>query len=154
MGEYLTKIKFSAMWKEAREFYSKYPEQTWKNILSFGDSEYEHDAAQDLGWRRKTPARERLRIKTIVTPTCPGIKALTNRLRIANAIMPAYINFDGNLDVDLNTPDRLRAIADALEMPELRNVIPEEPLEEVDEAKMEADLTELTAILHDRLALQ
>mmetsp|Transcript_21748 Transcript_21748/g.47510 ORF Transcript_21748/g.47510 Transcript_21748/m.47510 type:complete len:339 (+) Transcript_21748:63-1079(+) len=147
----LTKAKFTAMQKEAKRFYSQYPEQTWKNILSIGDAKYEHDAAQDLAFRRRAPERERLRLKALITPACPRINDLTYRLRLATILWPAYVNFDGDLDLDMNTPERLQAIADALDMPELRGVIRPTPIREEDEAALEEDFDEVTVIVQNRI---
>lgn len=149
--EELMKAKFFAMRREAKDFYSQYPEQTWKNILSIGDAKYEHDASQDLAFHRKGPDRERLRMKSLITPVCPTISDLTYRLRLANLLWRAYVNFDGDLDLDMNTPDRLQAIADALDMPELRGVIRSTPIREEDEAAMEEEFDEVVMLVQERL---
>jgi len=41
MESYLTAAKSHAMRREAQQFYKQYPSQSWKNILSIGDSEAE-----------------------------------------------------------------------------------------------------------------
>lgn len=121
--EKMMKAKFEAMRKEASAFYSQYPDQTWKNIISVGDARYEHDAAQELAWRRRSPDRERLRIKTLISPSSPSIAALTYRLRLQTLLWPAYVKYDGDLDFDMNTPEGLRVCAEALGLPELKSVI-------------------------------
>jgi hypothetical protein len=45
--EECTMAKYAAMKAEAKKFYSKYPGQSWKNILSIGDMCYERDSK---GW--------------------------------------------------------------------------------------------------------
>eukprot|EP00928_Gymnodinium_smaydae_P061131 TRINITY_DN45289_c0_g1_i1.p1 TRINITY_DN45289_c0_g1~~TRINITY_DN45289_c0_g1_i1.p1 ORF type:complete len:342 (-),score=78.85 TRINITY_DN45289_c0_g1_i1:89-1114(-) len=147
----LTKAKFVAMRQEAKKFYSQYPEQTWKNILSVGDAKYEHDAAQEVAFRRRALERERLRLKALLTPASPSVADLTYRLRLATILFPAYVQFDGDLDLDMNTPERLQAIADALEMPELRDVIRPTPIREEDQTALEEDLDEITIRVYQRL---
>lgn len=149
--EELTKAKFIAMRREAKEFYAQYPDQTWKNILSVGDAKYEHDAAQDLAFRRKSPEGERLRLKAVITPASPSINDLTYRLRLATLLFRAYVHFDGDLDLDMNTPERLQAIADALEMPELRSVIRPMPIREEDEDELEDEFDEVAIIVQNRI---
>jgi len=119
----LTKAKYVAMRKEARAFYSQYPDQTWKNIISVGDAVYEHDAVQDVAFRRNGPARERLRLKATTTPANPSLKQLTSRLKFELILFPAYVYHDGDIDLNMNTPERLQALANALDMPEMTDVI-------------------------------
>jgi hypothetical protein len=146
-----TKCKYLAMRREASRFYSQYPDQTWKNILSVGDARYEHDAAQELAFRRKGSERENLRLKAIITPVSPTLRDLTYRLKLATLWLPALVKFDGDLDVDMNTPDQIHAIADGLGMPELRNVIRQLPLAPEDEANLDAELDELAVIVQNRV---
>jgi hypothetical protein len=149
--EMLTKAKYAAMRQEAKDFYSQYAEQTWKNILSVGDSKYEHDAAQDLAFRRRAPARESLRVKAIVTPLSPTIRDLAYRLRLATLLWPAYVNFDGDLDLNMNTPEQLYAIADSLCMPELRGLVRPLPISEEVEESLVDDFDEVALLVHDRI---
>lgn len=149
--EQLKRAKFFAMRREARAFYSKYSTQTWKNILSVGDSKYEHNAAKDLAFRRKAPERECLRIKAIVTPVRPLLRDLIYRLKLSTLLWPVYVNFDGDLDCDMNSPDQLPAVADALGMPELRSRIRNFPICEEDEDALIDDFDELAVLVHDRL---
>merc|ERR1711924_157889 len=52
--------KQQAMTREAGEFYSRYPGQSWKNVLSIGDSMCEYIAMQRLGsLRRAVGGKER-----------------------------------------------------------------------------------------------
>jgi hypothetical protein len=149
--EQLMKAKFYAMQKEAKKFYSKYPNQTWKNILSVGDAKYEHDAIQELGFHRKAPQRERLRLKAVVTPVSPLIADLTYRLRLATLLWPAYVHYDGDVDLDMNSQARLHAIADALEMPELRSVIRPTPIREEDEVALDEEFDEVAILVQNRI---
>jgi len=95
--------KFRAMQKEVRRFYSRYCKQTWKNIISIGDAHYEHDAAQDLALTRQGPQRERLRLKTIITPAKPSIASLSSRLKLGSSLALARLaELDDDLDHDMN----------------------------------------------------
>mmetsp|Transcript_8716 Transcript_8716/g.16512 ORF Transcript_8716/g.16512 Transcript_8716/m.16512 type:complete len:359 (+) Transcript_8716:70-1146(+) len=116
----LTKVKQGAMRKAAREFYSKYPGQTWKNILSIGDMPYEHNAVQEMTFMRRAPARERLRTKAITLPSEPSVSLVTFRLEFLARVMPAIVHYDGDISVQLQAfQDHSKALAAALEMPAL-----------------------------------
>jgi len=101
MESYLTAAKTHAMRKEAREFYKQHPSQSWKNILSVGDASYEHDAVQELAFRRPSSKREKLRTKAIMLLEQPSISELTTGLLLARHLLPAFVRWDGDLDVDM-----------------------------------------------------
>mmetsp|Transcript_17719 Transcript_17719/g.37661 ORF Transcript_17719/g.37661 Transcript_17719/m.37661 type:complete len:378 (+) Transcript_17719:46-1179(+) len=118
--EHLTWAKYEAMRREAKRFYRKYSGQSWKNILCIGDSSYEHDAVAELALRRVGPDRERLRTKAIIVPTEPSLSEITQRLFLHSAVLPAYVDFNGDLQVDMTTgEDPMEVIVDALGMPSL-----------------------------------
>jgi len=140
----------------AAQFYSRYPEQTWKNILSIGDMKYEHDAVQELALSRQSAAREFLRTKAILLPGGPSLSELTLRLRFSCLMLPAYVRFNGNIDLDLRrAPDPLEAIARALGIPELgslefpRHAWGRTPVPEQQTA--DAALDEVAVTVHDSL---
>jgi hypothetical protein len=118
----MTTAKYVAMKREAELFYSSYPGQSWKNVLSIGDMAYEHDAAQDLTFRHK-PKRgthERLWTKTLVVPSAPSLSEITMRLHFLRLMLPVYVRFEGNFDLNLSKEvDPLFALARTLRMPEL-----------------------------------
>jgi len=115
--------KLEAMKCIANEFYSKYPEQTWKNILSLGDMKYEHEAVQELAFSRRFMHRECLRTKAILLPRRATLSELTLRLQFSRLLLSAYVQHNGDLDLDLRrAKDPLRAIATALGMPQLGDV--------------------------------
>mmetsp|Transcript_27424 Transcript_27424/g.91125 ORF Transcript_27424/g.91125 Transcript_27424/m.91125 type:complete len:365 (-) Transcript_27424:226-1320(-) len=118
-----TRAKRTAMRRECEGFYSQYPNQTWKNILSIGDMPYEHDALQDVTFMRQGPSRERLRSKAFIVPSAPKLKELTLRLQFSRLMLPAYVHFDGSIDVDLtSSEDPIYTLSQALEFPELLGV--------------------------------
>jgi len=108
----MREAKFQAMKKEVRRFYSRNRMQTWKNIISIGDAHYERDAAQDLALRRQSPRRERLRLKTIITPAEPSIISLSSRLKLGSAVGLARLaELDDDLDIDMNTTRGMQDLA-------------------------------------------
>mmetsp|Transcript_59558 Transcript_59558/g.103890 ORF Transcript_59558/g.103890 Transcript_59558/m.103890 type:complete len:333 (-) Transcript_59558:31-1029(-) len=148
----LIRAKFHAMQREATEFYSQYPGQTWKNIICVGDAEYEHFAAQDLAFRRRGPDHEKLRLKCIITPEAPLLRDMIYRLSITTLLWPSYVAHDGDMDVDMNTPQQLGAVAQALGMPlELQTKIRHFPISEEDLKHLAEDLEEVTALMDDQL---
>lgn len=120
----LTAAKHAAMKHEADGFYSRYPGQTWKNILSIGDMRYEYDAVHELSAGRVfAPARERLRTKAIVVPGSPPVGQLTLQLRINRVLLPGIIHYDGHVQLDLGAcTDPLEAIGDALGLHHLATI--------------------------------
>lgn len=123
MHDQLTKAKLEAMRQAANDFYSKYPGQTWKNILSIGDMPYEHSAVQEMTFRRVAPARERLRTKAITVPSEPSVGEVTFRLELQARLLPAYVQYDGDLSIELEAlQDHIKVLAPALDMSELTSV--------------------------------
>jgi len=116
----MTDAKLAAMRQVATRFYSSYPNQSWKNILSLGDMKYEHEAVQRLSFSRKCTANERLRTKAILLPGAPSLSELALRLQFSKLMLPAYVHFNGDFDLDLRSAsDPLREIAKALGIPQL-----------------------------------
>eukprot|EP00931_Biecheleriopsis_adriatica_P068956 TRINITY_DN42843_c0_g1_i1.p1 TRINITY_DN42843_c0_g1~~TRINITY_DN42843_c0_g1_i1.p1 ORF type:complete len:882 (-),score=147.18 TRINITY_DN42843_c0_g1_i1:94-2691(-) len=102
MIEALTALKYRAMRREAVNFYKQYPDQTWKNILSVGDSIYEHDAVLQIASRRHSSANEKLRAKAFLLLSEPPIAKLTLGLTVGRLLLPKLVEWDGNLDLDLS----------------------------------------------------
>mmetsp|Transcript_23330 Transcript_23330/g.66890 ORF Transcript_23330/g.66890 Transcript_23330/m.66890 type:complete len:379 (-) Transcript_23330:77-1213(-) len=158
--EECTHVKYNAMKQEAAAFYASYPNQSWKNILSIGDMPFERDALQELAFRRVAPSRERLRAKAVVERTTPSISELALRLRCSAALLPAYVAFDGDLDLNFATmseqEDPLAATAAALWLPEIADVPisrhawgrGEAPTGEEEVEKAERAVLELAVLVH------
>mmetsp|Transcript_158108 Transcript_158108/g.303344 ORF Transcript_158108/g.303344 Transcript_158108/m.303344 type:complete len:422 (+) Transcript_158108:88-1353(+) len=118
--EELTAAKYAAIKLIVKEFYSQYPQQSWKNVISLGDMSYEHDATQEVVFRHGT---DNCRTKTIIVPTGPSLSEITLRLRFSYLMLPQYVHFDGDIDLNLQkAKDPLDAIATALNMKELANL--------------------------------
>jgi len=156
LEEELTLAKYMAMRSEARSFYSQYPNQSWKNLLSIGDMRYERDAVQELSFRRVPHGVEKLRTKALILPTSASLSEITMRLQFSVIMLPAYVAFNGDFDVDLaDADDPLLAIGEALGIPELaklpfsRHAWGRAPPPENDEVA--SSLAELAVTVHDRL---
>lgn len=146
----LTRAKCAAMRLEATQFYSQYPGQTWKNIVSVGDAMYEYAAAQDLAFRRKGPKRENLRLKCIKTPEAPTLRDMTYHLNLAALLLRAIITYDGDIDMDMNKPKFLSAVVQALHMPELEALIREFPIPKTDQNTLTEELAQIAILLQSR----
>eukprot|EP00929_Paragymnodinium_shiwhaense_P036394 TRINITY_DN19514_c0_g1_i1.p1 TRINITY_DN19514_c0_g1~~TRINITY_DN19514_c0_g1_i1.p1 ORF type:complete len:455 (+),score=118.79 TRINITY_DN19514_c0_g1_i1:173-1537(+) len=121
--ERLTSAKKHAMKLQAKAFYSQRRGQTWKNILSFGDADYERDALLDVVFQRNSPSRERLRAKVMKTPMRPNLEDLTYRLKLGACLMPMQVQYDGDIDLNLNTSDLGGVLAESLQAPELEEMV-------------------------------
>lgn len=155
----LTAAKRETMRMEAHTFYSRYPGQTWKNIVSLGDMHYEHDAVKALA-KNRIPAqsRERLRIKSMVTLASPSLGELTTQLRLWQLLFPVVARFDGDLDLHVgNSLWPLKELSHALQMPHLLSIASAAPWasrrgEAEHESCEEAATSEIDAAL-DELAV-
>lgn len=128
--EMLRAWKYAAMRQEAKAFYSRRKGQTWKNLISIGDMRYEHDAVQDVAFRRVGPSREQLRTKAITMGSHPSLHRVSWRLTHGALLLPMIVRHNGDIDLDLSTAEnRFEAIAEALDMPEVINKLPESFLE-------------------------
>jgi len=118
----LTAAKFHAMQREAKAFYSRYEFQSWKNIISVGDMLYEHNAVFELARLRRVErgSREQLRVKSLLLPDAPLISELTLHMCFSKLMLPVYVRFDGDLDLNLqDSADPLLLISQALNLPEV-----------------------------------
>ena len=103
-------MKLEAMKVEAREFYSQYSDQTWKNIVSVGDAVYEFHAVQDLAFRRKfgsskkVPSGENLRVKAMKTIERPTLSELTHQLQWGASFLSDVVAYDGDMSLDMSSP--------------------------------------------------
>jgi len=95
----MTLAKQAGMEQEAARFYGR---ARWENVISIGDAVYEHDAVCALkGARDATdPFRKDCHVKAITVPQEPSVQELTESLWLSRHLLPAYVAFDGCLDVD------------------------------------------------------
>eukprot|EP00441_Pelagodinium_beii_P016624 CAMPEP_0197669456 /NCGR_PEP_ID=MMETSP1338-20131121/72023_1 /TAXON_ID=43686 ORGANISM="Pelagodinium beii, Strain RCC1491" /NCGR_SAMPLE_ID=MMETSP1338 /ASSEMBLY_ACC=CAM_ASM_000754 /LENGTH=357 /DNA_ID=CAMNT_0043249021 /DNA_START=53 /DNA_END=1126 /DNA_ORIENTATION=+ len=153
ISEEMTSSKFEAMRREASRFYKSYPGQTWKNILSFGDINYEHDAVQEVGLRRRVAFPERLRIKSILLPSEPKLTESSLRLDFLRLMMPSFVAFDGDFFADLQESiDPMWTVSKVLCLPQLNELdFPEHAWGEGDapeEEEVQEALVNLATFLH------
>jgi len=99
----LTETKAVAMRAAVTDFYSRYPRQSWKNILSVGDALFEHDAIRQVVAER--PKKEGCRTKTIKTIENPTVAGMIVQLSLVNNWMHTIVQTDGDLDIDLSADE-------------------------------------------------
>ncbi|CAE8600173.1 unnamed protein product, partial [Polarella glacialis] len=92
------------------------------NIISVGDMLYEHNAVFELARLRRVErgSREQLRVKSLLLPDAPLISELTLHMCFSKLMLPVYVRFDGDLDLNLqDSADPLLLISQALNLPEV-----------------------------------
>lgn len=132
--QYWVKKKQLAIESEVRKFYTQYPGQSWKNVISIGDSDFERRATYEtmMGYKAdqgNSAAQldlsrskgedvmclsgmvgnhyRRLRTKTVKMYDSPRIKDLQLELQLLKKWLPSLVNLDSGLDVDLEDDERL-----------------------------------------------
>lgn len=93
--------------QEISGFYSRYSQQSWKNVLSIGDSIFERDAVRNVVLQRPTPGRK-CRTKTLKLFDNPGIEELIEQVRLVHEGLAAMVQHDGELNIEIDEAD-LRA---------------------------------------------
>jgi len=96
----MTMGKFLAMRNEARRFYSRYDQQTWKNMVSIGDAPYERDALHEVAFKRSTTLDETLRTKTITLKTTLSLSGMLRTFEALQSLLPKWVSHDGDLDIE------------------------------------------------------
>lgn len=121
-----SKVKGRAIAKEIGMFYSQYAGQSWKNIISIGDSDFERLGtmqATDTYMKQTGICRQKtvevsghiykVRTKTFKMLDLPSVDELTVELAMVQKWLPLMIQLDGSFDVnldDLEDPVTLRRI--------------------------------------------
>eukprot|EP00928_Gymnodinium_smaydae_P041756 TRINITY_DN28212_c0_g3_i2.p1 TRINITY_DN28212_c0_g3~~TRINITY_DN28212_c0_g3_i2.p1 ORF type:complete len:371 (+),score=44.86 TRINITY_DN28212_c0_g3_i2:365-1477(+) len=124
-----TELKGRAISESIDEFYSQYPGQSWKNVFSIGDSQFErygllaatsaylkgrtvskcvHDAFATSArgaWPQSGEAssHKRLRVKCCKLIACPGVNELTMELDLLTRWLQSMVSLDDSFDLDLET---------------------------------------------------
>lgn len=132
--EYWTAVKQKAITNEANSFYSRYEGQSWKNLISIGDSVFERDAtlittqkySLATGLKVHEPLLpccfdgvdtnnhyRKIRAKTIKMIEDPLISDLSIEIELLHKWLPSIIQHDGGFNLDLKS-DRLQEELDAL----------------------------------------
>lgn len=123
IGAFWSGIKGQAIGKEIREFYSQYDGQSWKNILSIGDSDFERvgtmmsteDYMKHHGISAKGggPLGEaeiqghvyRVRTKTFKMLDQPTVQELHVQLDLLHKWVPLMVALDDGFDVEFSSLD-------------------------------------------------
>lgn len=119
-------VKGKAIAKEIGMFYSQYAGQSWKNIISIGDSDFERLGTMQAteGYMKQTGICRsktvevsghvyKVRTKTFKMLDQPSVDELTVELAMVQKWLPLMIQLDSSFDVnldDLEDPATLRRI--------------------------------------------
>ncbi|CAJ1334396.1 unnamed protein product [Effrenium voratum] len=98
------KWKEMAFEQEITGFYSRYAQQSWKNIISIGDSIFERDAVRRVVINRPT-ANRKCRTKTAKLLDEPEIDELIAQVRVIHDAIGLMVQYDGNLDIEIDEED-------------------------------------------------
>jgi len=77
-------------------FYSRYENQSWKNILAVGDAPYEHEALM-----RVVEMAPHCRSKSVRFMITPSIDQLTFQIRALRETLEKVVTHDGDLDIQI-----------------------------------------------------
>jgi hypothetical protein len=98
----LTEAKANAMKTVVTDFYSRYPNQSWKNIVSLGDAFFEHTAIrQVVNARPSATQKRRCRTKTIKLLEHPTVAGMIVQLSIVSGWLFKIVQTDDDVDIDL-----------------------------------------------------
>jgi len=98
------KWKELAFEQEITGFYSRYTHQSWKNVISIGDSIFERDAVRRVVLNRPT-AKKKCRTKTAKLLDEPEIDELIAQVRVIHDALGLMVQYDGNLDIEIDEED-------------------------------------------------
>lgn len=102
LADYLTRTKASAMKSAVGEYYSRYPGQSWKNIISLGDAFFEHDAIRQVTADHQASQPKKIRTKTIKLLEGPTIDGLIIQLSIVESWLKKVVEADLDVDIDFS----------------------------------------------------
>eukprot|EP00747_Dinoflagellata_sp_TGD_P089888 gnl/TRDRNA2_/TRDRNA2_164488_c0_seq2.p1 gnl/TRDRNA2_/TRDRNA2_164488_c0~~gnl/TRDRNA2_/TRDRNA2_164488_c0_seq2.p1 ORF type:complete len:326 (-),score=45.75 gnl/TRDRNA2_/TRDRNA2_164488_c0_seq2:24-1001(-) len=93
-----------AFQQEISGFYSRYSNQSWKNVISIGDSIFERDAVRRVVMARPN-VKKTCRTKTAKLLDEPEIDELIAQVRVIHDALGLMVQFDGNLDLEIDPED-------------------------------------------------
>ncbi|CAK9049948.1 Kinesin-like protein KIF15 [Durusdinium trenchii] len=109
-------MKAKAIARECKNFYSQYDGQSWKNVISIGDSDFERigtmlatqDYMQQTGIQSGAAAVVddhvyKVRTKTLKMIEQPSLDELNTQLGLLRSWLPHMIKLDSDFDLNLNT---------------------------------------------------
>ncbi|CAJ1384808.1 unnamed protein product [Effrenium voratum] len=98
------KWKEVAFAQEIKDFYSRYQHQSWKNVISVGDSVFERDAVRRVVLQRPTPTKK-CRTKTLKLFDDPEIEELIAQVKVVYDVINVMVQYDGDLDIEIDEDD-------------------------------------------------
>lgn len=113
-------VKGKAIARECRDFYSQYEGQSWKNVISIGDSDFERlgtqsateDYMKEIGLQGNSSQvvdvnghMYKVRTKTFKMVDQPTIEELTVEVDMLKTWLPLMVKLDSGFDVNLNNAD-------------------------------------------------
>merc|ERR1712100_374323 len=121
-------MKGRAISQELKEFYTLYEGQSWKNVISIGDSDFERLGTQEAtrryimekgGDSSPTAARVQevnghvyqVRTKTLKMLDAPTVEELIVEVQMLQRWLPDLVVLDDSFDADLNDVNDLEAVA-------------------------------------------
>jgi hypothetical protein len=90
--------------QEIAGFYSRYQHQSWKNVISIGDSIFERDAVRRVVVNRPS-AKKKCRTKTAKLLDEPEIEELIAQVKVIHDALGLMVQYDGNLDIEIDEED-------------------------------------------------
>jgi len=90
--------------QEITGFYSRYAHQSWKNVISIGDSIFERDAVRRVVVNRPS-AKKKCRTKTAKLLDEPEIEELIAQVKVIHDALGLMVQYDGNLDIEIDEDD-------------------------------------------------
>jgi len=104
VGQLLTETKVRAMKSAVTTFYSKYPNQSWKNVISIGDAYFEHAAIRQVVKERPEYTMEKpCRTKTIKMLDSPSLPAVCTQLTLLTSWLAGICASDRDLDIVMDS---------------------------------------------------
>mmetsp|Transcript_177 Transcript_177/g.599 ORF Transcript_177/g.599 Transcript_177/m.599 type:complete len:345 (+) Transcript_177:94-1128(+) len=98
------KWKELAFEQEITGFYSRYQHQSWKNVISIGDSIFERDAVRRVVCNRPQN-QKKCRTKTAKLLDEPEIDELISQVKVIHDALGLMVQYDGNLDIEIDEED-------------------------------------------------
>mmetsp|Transcript_126805 Transcript_126805/g.353158 ORF Transcript_126805/g.353158 Transcript_126805/m.353158 type:complete len:492 (-) Transcript_126805:80-1555(-) len=123
-----SKIKGECIAQEATEFYSQYEGQSWKNIMSIGDSQFERlgtmvttsEYMREKGMMAEHDEVDdhdlKVRTKTLKMVSEPTLEELTSEIDLLIRWLPLMVNKDCSLDIVIDDLDNSSQVKDIEEM--------------------------------------
>lgn len=109
-GEGATDELLPQRWKEMAfdqeisGFYTRYSHQSWKNVISIGDSVFERDAVRRVVLNRPN-AKKKCRTKTAKLLDEPTVEELVAEVKVVHDALGLMVQYDGNLDIEIDEDD-------------------------------------------------